>query len=307
MQMSHPIFTRSNTGPPVTGAGGSGRRTEIGAPEPFVVGPPVHRPRQFFGRQAVLQQIFSLFQTVPMRHALIYGPRRSGKTSLLYYLSLITTTRPADLRPNQRADWLARPARYRWILVNFHDPHLRRRQALFAHILSHLDLQPPANCDLTTFLDLASQQIRFPTILMLDGLNAARLSTELDGEFWWGLRSLATSLTGGSLSCLLTADLPLVESGAESAFLNLFHHKIQLGPFTEEEARELIASAPLPFPHADVEWILRESGRWPALLQKMCAARWQALQKHAPDPEEWKRESLEFARRMAFLFGDSPL
>jgi hypothetical protein len=273
--------------------------------EPFVVGPAIHQPRQFFGRETALQRSFGLFKGVPMQHAVILGPKRSGKTSLLYHLSTITTAHSADLRPDQRGDWLVRPARYRWILVDFQNPAMRRRAGLFAYILSQLGVEAPAGCDLDTFLHLASQRILTPTVLMLDELHAALQSPELDDEFWWGLRYLATSLAGGSLSYLVTSEQHPMQASEEReqplAFFNIFGFEVQLGPFTEPEARALAASSPLPFPSEDVEWMLRESRGWPVLMQKMCAARLFALQTHAQDPEKWKRESLDYTRRMAYL------
>ncbi len=66
---------------------------------------------------------------------------------------------------------------------------------------------------------------------------------------------------------------------------------VKLGPLTENEARELLKHTPQPFAEADVEWILENSGRWPALLQIWCDVRLQAL-KEEEQGEGWKNEGL---------------
>src|SRR5262245_56795645 len=97
---------------------------------PFVAGPPISPPRQFFGRERELRRIFGLLKRLPLQNAALIGPRRSGKTSLLLYLQHITATPATQLRPGQRADWLAEPERYRWAYVNFQDPRMGSREGL---------------------------------------------------------------------------------------------------------------------------------------------------------------------------------
>ncbi|HIP72496.1 MAG TPA: ATP-binding protein, partial [Anaerolineae bacterium] len=64
-----------------------------------------------------------------------------------------------------------------------------------------------------------------------------------------------------------------------------------LGPLRETEARALIASSPIPFAPADVEWILQESGRWPFLLQILCRERLLALEEGEAG-DEWREDGL---------------
>lgn len=97
---------------------------------------------------------------------------------------------------------------------------------------------------------------------------------ELDDGFWESLRSLATNQTGGNLAFVLaTPESPIelaYSTGHSSPFFNIFGYTKELEPLTEVEARELIASSPLPFPDKNVEWILEQSGCWPLLLQILC-------------------------------------
>lgn len=122
-------------------------------PSPFVVGPPIAHPRAFFGRERELKRLFNLLKRSPLQNAAIIGPRRSGKTSLLQYLQTITTTPRDQVRPDQRADWLPQPERYRWIFVDFQDPRLGSQEGLLRHLLASLELPVPDPCDLEHFLD----------------------------------------------------------------------------------------------------------------------------------------------------------
>jgi hypothetical protein len=211
----------------------------------------------------------------------------------------ITTADPAQLRPDQRTDWLPHPQRYRWVFVDFQDARMRRRERLLRHLLDGLGLPAPEPCDLEQFMDVVSQRLRGPALILLDELGAALASPELDLAFWESLRSLASHHADGQLGFVLAAhEEPVSLAQAQrqtSPFFNIFGHTFTLGPLADAEARALIASAPLPFAPADVEWIMVQSGRWPSLLQILCHARLAALHEGASDTT-WQQQGL---RQMA--------
>ncbi|MBE2201907.1 MAG: AAA family ATPase [Anaerolinea sp.] len=245
---------------------------------PFVAGPPITRPAQFFGRERELKRLFNLLKRLPLQNAALVGPRRSGKTSLLHYLRTITTTPPGQLRPAQRADWLPVPQQYRWVFVDFQDPRLGGRRALLHHLLTQMELPTPDACDLDQFLDIVSDNLQRPTVVLLDEIGVALARyPELDDAFWESLRSLATNQVGGALAFVLAAseapELLAHHQGMGSPFFNIFGYTAHLGPLTDDEAQELIASSPIPFTAADVVWILAQSGRWPMPLQILCRER----------------------------------
>lgn len=257
----------------------------------FIVGPPIEQPRQFFGRERELRRIFGWWRATPLMHVSLVGVRRSGKTSLLHYLRTITTTPASELRRGQRTDWLPEPHRYRWIWVDFQDPSMRVRERLLPHLLRGCEIEVPEPCTLENFADaMDSHAWKSPCIVLMDELSEGLNSPELDQEFWYCLRSLLNSPTPVQLGFLVSSQEPpqqlAHERGKSSPFFNMFQ-TLKLGPFTEAEARELIASSPMPFPEPDVTWILSQSGRWPCLLQILCQERLMALQQ-TDSSENWQ-------------------
>jgi len=241
---------------------------------PFVAGPPIMHPQAFFGREAIVRRIFGLLKRTPLQNAVIIGPRRSGKTSLLYYLLHITRTPTEQLRPNQRNDWLEGPERYRWVMVNFQDVRLSRKEGLLRYILDGLALAVPEPCTLDRFLDVVSGGLRGPTVILLDEIGKALQSyPDLDDDLWESLRFLGPQV-GGRLGFVLAShNTPTGlahDSGHSSPFFNIFGYTTTLGPLSDTEARQLIASSPIPFSEDDTIWILEQSQNWPILIQILC-------------------------------------
>ncbi len=261
----------------------------------FIAGPPITHPARFFGRQRELRRLFNLLRPRPLQNAAIIGPRRSGKTSLLHHLRALATTPPEQLRPDQRQEWLPNAQEYQWVFVDFQDARLGSRQALLRYLLKQMNLPLAETCELDAFLDTVSAHLRRPTVILLDEIGVAMARyPELDDAFWESLRSLATNQVEGNLAFVLAAPEPPAQlaqhSGLGSPFFNIFAYTAYLGPFSEEEARSLIASAPIPFPEADVAWILQQSGRWPMPLQILCRERLLSL--NEADGAEWRADAL---------------
>lgn len=180
------------------------------------------------------------------------------------------------------------------------------RERLLRHILAGLELPIPEPCDLAAFMDIVSEMLASPAIILMDEINAAIDSPELDQQFWGSLRSLGTNFTNGNLAFLLTShESPgqlANERGKPSPFFNIFGHSLTLKPLPEQEARELIASSPKPFTAEDIEWILAESARWPWLLQILCHLRLTALE-FGETNDAWKQQGLRQIAPYDYLTG----
>lgn len=279
---------------------------------PFVVGTPIIHPRQFFGRERAVQDIFRILSGMPMQHIAIIGPHFSGKTSLLNYIKALPTASRDMLRPKQQKfsqqykTMLAKAQSYRWISIDFDNSRMRRQEPLLRHILTQLQLEIPEPCNLDHFMEYFEQQpLTQPVVILFDGFDVALPSeetpSELDMDFWETLRSLASTYARGNLAFIVTSTEPLDKlaqlQSRPSPFFNIFGHTIETGPMVEEAALELIASSPIPFAEEDVEWIINESHYWPVRLQCLCSERLKSLEYQGED-EDWK----EAARKCAAFY-----
>jgi hypothetical protein len=262
---------------------------------PFIAGPPVTHPRHFFGRGPTVRRIFHLLHRLPLQNAAVIGMRRSGKSSLLHYLRAITMTPTAQLRPGQRGDWLPDPASYCWVMVDFQDARLGRREGLLRHLLSSLGLPLPDECTLERFLDAVIAGVRAPTVVLLDEIGSAlQRYPELDDELWESLRALGPQV-GGRLGFVLASHISPMQlahdTGHSSPFFNIFGYTAHLSPLSEQEALELIGSSPTPFEPDDVAWILEHGRGWPIILQTLCHERLASLEDGVADAR-WRDEAL---------------
>ena len=112
----------------------------------------------------------------------------------------------------------------------------------------------------------------------MDNIDIGLKMTALDGPFWWNMASLGSC---EQISFVVTAsEQPLElarDCGKPSPFFKLFAQTLQLGAFTEEEARELLNNSPEPFSSEEIEGMLKESDCWPEPLQKLCDMRLREL------------------------------
>ncbi|HIK05818.1 MAG TPA: ATP-binding protein [Trichormus sp. M33_DOE_039] len=275
---------------------------------PFITGAPITQPRYFFGREKELKRLFNLLKRHPLQNAAIIGKKRSGKTSLLHYLKNITTTPSEQLRPGQKYDWLPHPENYKWVFVDLQDTRMQSRKGLLKHILESLNCKVPTPCNLDHFMDVVSENLSSPTVILLDEIGVGlQRCPELDDTFWNSLRSLATNHTRGNLAFVLSSpESPsnLARStGHDSPFFNIFAYSANIGAFTEAEARELIASSPIPFPGEDVEWILTHSQYQPILLQILYRERLLTLEEGEND-DSWREEGLQQIKPFADLLDE---
>ena len=281
------------------------KKINIEENSPFITGAPIIHPRYFFGRQKELKRLFNLLKRHPLQNAAIIGKRRIGKTSLLHYLKNITTTPAEQLRQAQKSNWLPHPENYQWIFLDFQDPRMASRERFLAYLMENLSLRVPTPCDLDNFMDIVSNNLRNPTVILIDEIGVGlKRCPELDDEFWESLRSLATNHTGGNLAFVLATHESPIElarnNGHSSSFFNIFGYTAYLGALTDIEARELIGSSPIPFTEEDIEWIISQSQRLPLLLQILSRERLFSLEDGETD-EDWQQEGIRQIEQFRFL------
>ncbi len=269
---------------------------------PFV-GKAICHPRQFFGRENALIRIYNAWrQNNALQNIAIIGPRHAGKTSLLYYLKNITSVPLDELRSGQPKGWNNwLPADFQFALINFKDKTLDSSQSVMQAVLQQIGPESfDETCDLFTFSNRLKQQNK-PTLILIDELEAGLETCQLETPFWQQLRYLAG--TQGKIGLVITAHAQekiTQYQGKSSPFFGIFN-TIELEAFTQEEAKEMLASSPIPFEEQDRDWILKESACWPALLQILCHERLLALQAEQHD-EHWKKEGLKRLKPYHYLF-----
>ena len=259
-----------------------------------IPGIPISHPCQFFGRQDILKQLRRAWQQPSaLQHVAVIGKRRSGKTSLLKYLQYINKTPPIELRPGQPQGWNGwLPRDFQFVFIDFQYFPMTKPAILLSHILDKLNLPKPSDCDLSSFSQVLDKHLTKPTVMLFDEIGAGLQAPDLDATFWANMKALGD----GKLGFVVTAHEPIQtlvkDSGKKSPFFNIFGHPVHLKPLAKTEALELINSFARPLPAADTDWLLQNSGGWPALLQLLCDARLLALEE-GDNSDAWKTEGLE--------------
>ena len=267
----------------------------------FITGNPVLYPRFFFGRTMTLERIFDTLKRHPLQNIAILGKKRSGKTSLLHYISKITKTSLEELRVNQGNGWLNEPEEYNWIFIDFQDKRMMNQEKLLSHMLSKMGLKYENPLNLETFMEVVSLNLRKPTVILFDEIDIAiQPSSPLGEALWESLCSLGTNQSNGNLAFVIASSKPPSDlarhRGYASSFFNIFGRVVKIGPLTATEAYELIDSSPIPFCKEDKDWIIQESQCWPLLLQILCSQRLFSLEKNPKSQTDenyaWKAHGL---------------
>lgn len=275
---------------------------------PFIVGPPIVHPGKFFGRDREIKRIFGAWQRYPLQNVAVVGPKRSGKTSLLHYVKNVCAVATDQLRSDQTRPepkgLLSKPEEFTWVYVDFQDVRMTQQARLLRHILETVLLPVPDPCDLSRFMDVMIDNLRTPTIILMDEIGAALDAPELDMSFWWSLRSLGTNLTDGNLGYIIAShEQPAklaADQGKPSPYFNIFGHVLNLGPIDEKAARALICEGPLTPSDEDLNWILQTSQRWPVLLQ-ILGHSYMTVVEEGIGSTSWQEEGLARIQQYAYL------
>ena len=268
---------------------------------PYIFGPPVKRPEDFFGRE---EETYSLLECI--RHAgcaSVVGERRMGKTSLLYHL----LNQPQDVWPQG-----AEPA---LVLL---DPQLRLKgeKHFHARVIEEIASQLPEaklarrepreearEADLIACLEgIAPRRL----VLMIDEFELIATQEEFSEEFFLFLRAIAQNY---GTSIITATSVPLEQCcrkrHTSSVFRNIFQD-VHLGPFREGEFEHFIAETSRRSGVSLEAWrsqILELAGRFPAFTQLACLHYYRAVIRHpdlSPDDHLRIRQNFEDQAKPCF-------
>jgi hypothetical protein len=256
-------------------------------PNPFFYGGRVE-PDQFIGRRAELQRIFAgleVAHTGQMQSFSVVGPRRIGKSSLLYYVA------------NKYAQYLAQATNYRFAYVELQDARCKTLDGLLRTILE--SLKAPPTSDALTLVKFQSEIFKLKaagvsSIICLDEFEELAYSTdEFNRDMYDSWRYL---MSENAIAFITTSKVPLIElvetHGYTSPFFNVFTY-LELGELTDDEARELIArgaECDRPFSPAEQDRALLLAGKHPYKIQLAGSIIYQAK----TDNREWDWVMQEF-------------
>ena len=228
---------------------------------PFFYGGMIKDPRYFAGRKAELERIFSAFQHLPnhVQHVNVVGPRRMGKSSLLWQVKLRAPNRVLGEFIYLDGQRLASPEDFFQVMSEYLGPpnfHGGDHRNLVENLLRN------------------SRENAQTVVLLLDEFEAL-IKHGFPSEFFDILRSW---MNGGLLGMVAASHIPISqlvrEWGIASPFFNLFVADVRLGPLPEGEAEELLKrgkECDRPFTDDEVEWMKRwareGNGYHPAKLQ----------------------------------------
>ncbi len=248
------------------------------SPNPFFHRGPIHNPAYFFGRERETDQILSLLSHG--QSVALIGPRRIGKTSLLFHLS-----NPAVFSAHglSQADHLFiyldgsglnsldQNGLCRLLLEKIHETLVDRNLPPGEFIRSDENTPVTFRAFERACRELSRQGWKL--ILLLDNFERLSQNPHLDPDFFSGLRALAAQYF---LSYLTVSQQPLLgltyanASVLSSSFFNIFV-TLRLGLLSEAEAQELLtglaARSGVILAPATLTFLLDLAGTQPLLLQ----------------------------------------
>ncbi|MBI5301160.1 MAG: ATP-binding protein [Chloroflexi bacterium] len=233
-------------------------------PNPFFYGGHV-QPDQFVGRKHELRRIFSALDTAhtgQLQSISVVGPRRIGKSSLLFYVA------------HRFSQHLSAPQNYRFTYVELPSAECRTLDGLVSKILRDLGAngnkkQPP----LVRF-ESAIHALKASGVCPVVCVDEFEELTDHRDEFPHDVYDSWRALINSHAIAFITASKsPLADlattHGYTSPFFNVFTY-LPLGELTDDEARALIergANGDQPFTPTEMSEVLTLAGNHPYRLQ----------------------------------------
>jgi uncharacterized protein len=268
-------------------------------PNPFVFGGRITTPHQFIGRKLELQRIFGALETAntgQLQHISIVGPRRIGKSSLLYHITQIYPQR------------LQQPHKYRFVYIDLDDAHCHTLAGLLGFILQRLGLAHNKQPKLTQFQEIIEQlsqkQALHPVLCLDEFEHLTKRKEQFPDEVFEVWRSLGSNSKAAFVTASQSSLGELIQQGnLTSTFHNIFTH-IPLGVFTDEDAHSLLTrNTDRPFTQNEQRQLFELTGKFPAKLQIAASLLYQAKEGMAID---WDVLQADYQRQVDNIFGITP-
>ena len=242
---------------------------------PFTHGNPISDPKRFIGRRREVEQIFMRLRNPEFESSSIVGERRSGKTSLLNYISHPDAIRLYGLDPEtflfvyldlEMITATSTPTRlYQYMLRRIASKV--QDEALQKQVRDVSQYDTIDTYDLAEVLD-GFEDRGLHAILLIDEFENVGGNPNFGPDFYYGLRSLAIH---HDLALITATRLDLVEIAhseevRSSPFFNIFA-TINLRPLSEEDIEDMLdgylEETGTSFGQDSVEHVLSLSGRVP--------------------------------------------
>jgi len=257
---------------------------------PFFYGGRITNPAHFVGRTKELREIFSALETAhsgQLQHVQVVGPRRIGKSSLLYQV--------AQTYPQR----LAQPEKYRFVYVDLDDARCHTLPGLLNFILAQLKVSArPTLADFEEAIERLNRvQGIYPVICLDEFEHLTSRKEQFPNEVFEAWRSLANA---SKMAFITASKTPLgkllQQSDLTSTFHNIFIY-LELGEFTEAEAEALLArSTDRPFSESETAALFTLAGHHPAQLQMAAQLLYEA---RANPPVNWSALKADYKKRLA--------
>ncbi|OQW92907.1 MAG: hypothetical protein BWK78_00135 [Thiotrichaceae bacterium IS1] len=263
---------------------------------PFLHGNPVP-PAKLTDRDDEVRTIAGRISTG--QSTAITGPLRSGKTSLLHYLSASETQselygKDATQLIFSALDGYALSSQLN--LAQFWEYALKPLQERMntQPSLSTLLEETYQNCQQSKFENYEIEklfdkltQAKIHLVLMIDNIDGLLHHPHLNTpEFWGGMRALVFR-SQGALVIIVTANISLnqLTEGTQSSEFSLpyfnFLYEIVLGPLPEVEVDKLLQQGNTYFTEDDYRFLKELAGGYPYLLQLTASTLWEMYAKGA--------------------------
>ncbi|MEW5869964.1 MAG: protein kinase [Chloroflexota bacterium] len=272
---------------------------------PYIYRGPVRSPDMFFGRELELREIIAFLNG--NQSVSIVGPRKIGKTSLLFHLMRTENWPALGMQPENLLAYLDCEV----LGEGGHEEIFATFAAEIAAALDERGLPPEpileSAIDQPTRLSFERairklNQRNLRVVLVLDEFERLSTNPSLDVNFFNSLRSAAGRYRLAYITASAQPLIHLTYSGRSqeilsSPFFNIFA-PMHLGLLPEAEARQIICQpaqrVESPFPAEVEDFIFSLVGGYPLGLQVACFHAQEALlSDHAPDLSEIERRTMQ--------------